>query len=426
MRAAVRIVATSAVVGIASAAWAAPEPPLADAAPPKPASAAGTGTDASCVERLPTGRPRPPIVERFPERGTAGHVLELVVEVEHLPGERVLPGDLRLHTDSPEGERLEKAGFFLPLSEVVPPRLERQEGESPRTTLTLPVVPLPPEAGRHELVLPALPIAMARASGEVFVLCTQPHAVQVEDPLVNQPEAEPRPNPEPRRQREVWEAAKEAFLIGLAALVTGALLAWLVTWWRKRPRSVPAPPVRLPWEVAEEALYDLERAGLIAAGRFDEHFERVADVIRRYLGERYGFDGLECTSRETLRMLRAIVPPIKSLPQIKSFLQQADLVKFARLTPSEEECKDFLDRARRIIQRTLPTPEIEPLPEPTLPERSPSHPSPAESPLPDTSRSAEANQDGNRAPGQLEAPPHEEGSSSPSTTATPPSEEEKP
>src|SRR5690554_1446352 len=197
---------------------------------------------------------------------------------------------------------------------------------------------------------------MARASGEVFVLCTSEHTITVEDPLTNHPDAPPEPNPEPRRQLEVWATAKEAFLIGAAALVLGALLAWLFTWWRRRPRAAPPPPPpRVPWEVAEEALHDLERAGLVAAGRFDEHFERVADVIREYLGRRYGFDGLECTSRETLRVLRAITPPVAYLPQIKSFLQQADLVKFARLTPSAEECTDFLERARAIVQRTIPS-----------------------------------------------------------------------
>ena len=323
-----------------------------------PASAApgSSARAASCVERLPSGRSRPPVEERFPERGTAGHVAELVVAIEHLPGERVLPGDLRVEASSLDAQRLERAHFILPDARSAPPRLEREEGDQPRTTLTVPLVPLPPDAGRHELVLPSIPIAMARASGEVFVLCTQEHTITVEDPLTNHPDAPPEPNPEPRRQLEVWATAKEAFLFGAAALVLAALLAWLFTWWRRRPRATPAPPPpRVPWEVAEEALYDLERAGLVAAGRFDEHFERVADVIREYLGRRYGFDGLECTSRETLRVLRAITPPIAYLPQIKSFLQQADLVKFARLTPSAEECADFLERARTIVQRTIPS-----------------------------------------------------------------------
>lgn len=277
------------------------------------------------------------------------------MEVEHLPGERVLPGDLRLQPDSAEARRLERAHFVLPSPQSAPPRLDREEGDTPRTTLTLPLMPLPPEAGRHELVLPPLPIAVARASGEVFVLCSEPHRLLVEDPVANTPEAAPRGNPEPRRQREVWEAAKQAFFVGLGALLAGAALAWAFLWWRRRPKQAPPPPPpRLPWEVAEEELYDLERAGLIASGRFDEHFERVADVIRKYLGGRYGFDGLECTSRETLRMLRAIRPEVAYLPQIKSFLQQADLVKFARLTPSADECAEFLERARLIVQRTLP------------------------------------------------------------------------
>lgn len=329
------------------------------------------------MERLPSGRTRPRMTERFPERSLAGHVAELVVEVEHLAGERVLPGDLRLEPESAEARRLEQAHFVLPSSESAPPRLEREEGPPPRTTLVLPLMPLPPEAGRQELVLPPLPIAIARASGEVFVLCSEPHRLLVEDPVANTPEAAPRDNPEPRRQREVWEAAKQAAFLGLGALVGGALLAWAFSWWRRRPKQAPPlPPPRLPWEVAEEELYDLERAGLIASQRFDEHFERVADVIRKYLGGRYGFDGLECTSRETLRVLRAIRPEVSYLPHIKSFLQQADLVKFARLTPSAAECTEFLERARLIVQRTLPV--------------APSAPSAPSAPAPNATATASA------------------------------------
>jgi hypothetical protein len=77
-------------------------------------------------------------------------------------------------------------------------------------------------------------------------------------------------------------------------------------------------------------------------------------VVRRYLGERYGFDGLECTTREITGVLRRVVPPITVLGEVEAFLREADLVKFARLTPSEEECRRALDHALLLVERTVP------------------------------------------------------------------------
>jgi hypothetical protein len=95
---------------------------------------------------------------------------------------------------------------------------------------------------------------------------------------------------------------------------------------------------------------------LTREGRFAEHFDRVSDIVRRYLGDRYGFDGLESTTREMLAELRATTPRIAVLDEIERFLRQADLVKFARLTPSEIECSTALADAEQIVERTVPPP----------------------------------------------------------------------
>ncbi len=323
---------------------------------------AGDATDedtppASCVERLPQGRERPRIEETFPTRGLAGHAAKLVVEVHHLPGERVLE-----HTPPSLGAKA--GGFVLPDPEgTAPPKLERVEGEDGEgavSTLTIPVVPLPPEAGRHTLTLPPLPITMARASGDVFVVCTEPHEILVEDPLANEPGAPPRPNPEPRRQREVWTRAQELTLMGLVTLAVGALVAWLlVRFRRKRPQGPPPPPPRPPWEVAHESLRDIAGRRLIEGGRLEEHFDQVSDTIRKYLGDRYGFDGLESTSHEAIRILESVRPVIPNLPEMQAFLRQADLVKFARRTPGASECADYLKQAESIVDRTVPPPEFQ-------------------------------------------------------------------
>jgi hypothetical protein len=189
----------------------------------------------------------------------------------------------------------------------------------------------------------------------VLVLCTAPHLVTVEDPIANASNPKPKPNPPPLPQREEWTFAKNALFVALIALAMGALATFLIGRFLKRPRALPPPPPpRPPWEVALEELYDVRHAGLVTEGRFAEHFDRVSDTVRKYLGARFGFDGLESTTREALFVLRRTTPRITVLDTVESFLQSADLVKFARLTPSAEECELALSRAENVVRATLP------------------------------------------------------------------------
>jgi hypothetical protein len=202
--------------------------------------------------------------------------------------------------------------------------------------------------------LPSLPVSIARASGDVVVLCTERRELLVEDPIANTSNPSPKANPPPRPQREEWTALKQALLIGSIALVLGGLVAWLIGKWLKRARPVPPPPPpRPPWEIALEELFDVRHAGLVAEGRLAEHFDRVSDTVRKYLGARYGFDGLESTTREALTVLRKVTPAVP-LDGIESFLRQADLVKFAKTTPSAEDGELALVRAEAIVRDTLP------------------------------------------------------------------------
>jgi hypothetical protein len=322
---------------------------------------AGLSVYASCVEHLPDGAARPKVKETFPRRGLAGHALALEVVIEHGGGETVLPNGLSLQSTGLEADALTKAGFMLPSPDGgAPPTLEQiaSTGNQPggtRTRLLLNFVALPKSPGRHEMVLPSLPITVSRASGELMTLCTEPHAVTVDDPTASTPDARPRPNPPPRPQRETWEAARTAVEMLAVALVAAVAGALLYRWWRRRPRPVPPPPPPRPaWDVALEALVLLREGPLLRDGRHGEYVDGVSDIARRYLGDRYGFDGLEATSREIRQKTRAITPPLPVLGEIDRLLDEADLIKFARVVPSEDDCESLFSLALAIVQKTVP------------------------------------------------------------------------
>lgn len=204
------------------------------------------------------------------------------------------------------------------------------------------------------MVLPPVPITVARASGETMTICTIPHAIVVNDPIANEIDPKVRPNPDGRPQREEWVFAKQAATVLGATAILGPLLALLIVHWMRRPKPEPYVPPVLPWVAALEELEAIRTSNLIAEGRTDEYFDRVSDCVRKYLGARYGFDGLESTTDEMERTLARVRPAVRGLDTINRFLEEADLVKFARVVPTENDCFAALERGITIVRNTTP------------------------------------------------------------------------
>ena len=140
----------------------------------------------ACVEHIPEGKTRPAMTESFPERAKAGYAATLHLELQHGLGESVLPGGFKLQLDSPEGKALGRAQFVIPALEgPAAPRISRtQTGSAATTSVDLSFVPLPKEPGPHTLTLPSVPIAIARQSGELITVCTQPHTLKVDKLII--------------------------------------------------------------------------------------------------------------------------------------------------------------------------------------------------------------------------------------------------
>jgi hypothetical protein len=354
---------------------------------------------AGCVERIPRGMARPLVRETFPRIGTSGWAAALRITVTHGKGERVLPAGLDLAAAGDAKKLLRQHGFAIPEPDGgASAQLHTEPDDKAKplatTNLELPLVLLPEKPGRNVMELPPLPIAIARANGEIATVCTSLHTILVEDPIADVPEAEPRENPPPRSQREEWTALKRVALWGGLGIIGGVILAYLL--WRhlSRPKPPPPPPPpRPPWEVALERLDEVRHAGLLDALRYTEYFDRVSDAVRGYLGARFGFDGLESTTDEILVALEKhgggfvrmdsgeeLSGPAPGIPlaTIRALLQDCDLVKFANLTPTPSQCAAALENGEAIVRGTMPG-AAPPRPEAPGPEAPPPTP-PGEAP----------------------------------------------
>ncbi len=139
-----------------------------------------------------------------------------------------------------------------------------------------------------------------------------------------------------------------------AALVA-AVLTLIALFFLRRylAAAVPPPPARPANEVALERLASLSIEELTSA----ERYSGVIHVLREYLAGRYRIDALEMTTRELMRAL--VGEDLKEITdtEIRSVLEDADLVKFARLEPSDEEARGLISTVRRVVVATWEAPE---------------------------------------------------------------------
>ena len=136
-----------------------------------------------------------------------------------------------------------------------------------------------------------------------------------------------------------------------AARACSRLLALVAVLYRliNRRRRVPAVAPRPVHEVALEALAKLHAARLLEAGRHEEFYVRLSDIVRTYLEARFHLRAPEMTTEEFLQAAQRdpqLTPPQRSL--LGTFLSEADLVKFARYVPAAGRRRARLPRGARV------------------------------------------------------------------------------
>ncbi|HKI68156.1 MAG TPA: hypothetical protein VKA67_01095, partial [Verrucomicrobiae bacterium] len=135
------------------------------------------------------------------------------------------------------------------------------------------------------------------------------------------------------------------------ALLALLYLAW--RYWRKRKSQIPvAPPI--PAHVrAKQKLQ--EALDLIAQPK--PFVVLVSDTTRGYLEERFNFRAPERTTEEFLHELQGTdLLTLEQKEKLGEFLEQCDLVKFAKYEPGENELRELHASAVRLVEETEPRP----------------------------------------------------------------------
>ena len=143
----------------------------------------------------------------------------------------------------------------------------------------------------------------------------------------------------------------EWWWLWLVLVAAAALAFWL---WRRRQQSgaqaFVAPPLT-PYEIAIRELRRLREQN----PPVEEFYTRLSDIVRQYLEGQMRLRAPERTTEEFLYEVsrdQSLSPDHREL--LSAFLQEADLVKFARFQPGPEEMRRAMEAAEKFVEDTQP------------------------------------------------------------------------
>ena len=269
-------------------------------------------------------------LEADAESVTVGDVLTLTLKVSHPSDHHVIFPDVPREW----GEFEVRKTTHLPT--------EIGEDESLLSAMTIEAVLFQP--GVHST--PELSVAIRRPNGSVINRPVRPIEIEVASVLASGANE----LKDIRPQAEVPFPATWPWMFG-GFTSAAALILLGVYFWRRMlsEAAVQTQQVLTPLEHALATLDSIERQDLPRQGRYLEHYALVAECLRTYLFGQFRIPAPELTTEQSISVLdRRPVPPndVRSLGDV---LGEADLVKFARLSPELSDARAAVATARRVV-----------------------------------------------------------------------------
>ena len=141
----------------------------------------------------------------------------------------------------------------------------------------------------------------------------------------------------------------------LAGILILALIIYLLRKYvfnKKEEEKTEKAKVITPADItALQQLTKLDKAQLWQGGGVKEYHSELSEIIRRYTENRFNFIALELATDEIISELKSKVNN-EQLASITILLQRADLAKFAKSKPDEDENKESMHLAKHFVEQT--------------------------------------------------------------------------
>lgn len=152
---------------------------------------------------------------------------------------------------------------------------------------------------------------------------------------------------------------KEDILPIILTILGIAVLIGLVWWYAKRkPKEeieakILAPEPEIPAHIlAFSELKKLEDKQLWQKGNFKTYHSEISHILREYLENRFEINALESVTYEIITELKQFNIEQQQLKQLENTLVMSDLVKFAKVEPSEDEHREVMKLSLEFVRET--------------------------------------------------------------------------
>lgn len=108
---------------------------------------------------------------------------------------------------------------------------------------------------------------------------------------------------------------------------------------------------------ALKELNNIEKKELWQSGKIKQYHSGISEILRKYMEHRFKFIALELTTDEILSNIENTISREEHV-ELKQVLQRADLAKFAKSKPNEEENKQSMELAKRFVDKTKKSEKI--------------------------------------------------------------------
>ena len=150
------------------------------------------------------------------------------------------------------------------------------------------------------------------------------------------------------------------YTIGGILLLLALAIYLIIRFTKKKPvEVVEQKPLVPPHILALEQLDKIKTEQIWKEGKTKEYYSAITDTVRLYIEGRFGVQALELTTDEIMRAFKSQVVDALSKEKLQQLLVLADLVKFAKQVPIEQEHNLALQNAFDFINGTKREEEYE-------------------------------------------------------------------
>ncbi len=144
----------------------------------------------------------------------------------------------------------------------------------------------------------------------------------------------------------------------IALLLLLAVILYFVFRRKEQPKEAVAsiPPI----QEALQRLKELDEKQLLQQNKIKAYYSELTDIVRAYIEKDINIPALESTTNELIETIIDFNESSKMgisseiIEQLREILQSADLVKFAKSKPVEEEIKAHRNMSEHILQNLKP------------------------------------------------------------------------